>query len=385
MPGFIENIICRIEASGFEAWAVGGCVRDWLLSKKPSDYDICTSALPGDIMRIFAKTVPTGARYGTVTVLDGGGRAEVTTFRRESAYGDSRRPDSVSFEGGIRDDLSRRDFTVNAMAYHPRRGIFDPFDGQADLNAGSIRAVGRPEDRFREDALRILRAYRFAAQLGFDIEPATEKAANENMSLVSLLSGERIRAELEKLLMSSRPSVIFKPSGLFEALGFGSAEYDCPERLDRTQSTPAVRWSGFLYLSGIDEQALFGRLKFDKATMREVHQLVGCLYSEIPTDSASIKKALGRMGPGLFRLSLGLFEVLKNKNTAETERLLEQLLSRGEPYRLDMLAVNGADLAAAGYPAGVETGKLLHRLLEYVIEHPEENSKEKLLNIISKN
>ncbi len=205
LPEKVRRIIREIEDAGFEAYAVGGCVRDFLLDREPKDWDITTDALPRDIKKIFRRTVDTGIAHGTVTVLLGREQFEVTTFRIDGKYSDGRHPDKVEFTPNLEEDLKRRDFTINALAYSPEKGIIDLFGGMEDLGSGIIRAVGAPEERFGEDALRILRAFRFSAQLGFSIEEETRKAASHLAETLKKISAERIRDELTKLLTSDNP------------------------------------------------------------------------------------------------------------------------------------------------------------------------------------
>ena len=209
-PDFLKEIIAKIDGAGYEAYVVGGCLRDVLLGRPPKDYDVATSALPGEIIDLFGisgdfKTVETGLKYGTVTVISRGNPVEITTFRLDGSYFDLRRPDNVSFTQNITEDLSRRDFTINAMAYSVQTGLIDPFDGKNDLESGKIRAVGNPEKRFTEDALRILRAFRFVSQLGFDIELSTLGGAFTCRAGLEKIARERVGAEFQKLVVGRSP------------------------------------------------------------------------------------------------------------------------------------------------------------------------------------
>ena len=225
IPSYVARVLTELEARGFQAFCVGGCVRDCLLGRVPEDWDVTTSALPEQTMALFGQqAVPTGLRHGTVTVVSGGKGVEVTTFRVDGAYGDNRHPDSVTFTRSLPEDLARRDFTVNAMAMDLRGRIQDPWGGQADLERRCLRCVGEPERRFREDALRMLRAVRFAAQLGFSIEKGTLDAIRRSARRAEKLSGERIKAELEKILLSPRPEL----AGELLRLGLGQGGL-CPE------------------------------------------------------------------------------------------------------------------------------------------------------------
>ena len=208
IPRDAERILDELETAGFQAYVVGGCVRDSLMGRTPKDWDITTSAEPQDVKRIFRNTYDTGIEHGTVSVRFGMEIYEVTTFRVDGVYTDHRRPDTVQYTGSLREDLKRRDFTMNAMAYHPRTGVVDLFQGQEDLRAGRIRCVGEARERFEEDALRMLRAYRFAARFGFEIEETTKRAIREKAPLLANVSRERVREEMEQLLVSEHPEVL---------------------------------------------------------------------------------------------------------------------------------------------------------------------------------
>lgn len=257
VPEGVRACCATLWMAGEEACPVGGCVRDSLLGRTPGDWDVATSARPETVQTLFLHTLPTGLRHGTVTVLLGGMSLEVTTFRREEGYSDGRRPDRVVFGVGLREDLSRRDFTINAMALLPDGTIADPFGGQADLAAEQIRCVGEAEARFREDALRMLRAVRFAAQLGFTLEEQTADALAGEAERLDQVSGERVRAELEKALLSPRPELCALPVELGMLARFGAPA----RRVDLTglaalPATPEDRWRGFCQATGLDITAL---------------------------------------------------------------------------------------------------------------------------------
>ena len=246
IPAGVDRCLEVLRRAGQAAHPVGGCVRDLLLGRRPGDYDVCTSARPEQVMALFERTIPTGIQHGTVTVLTEDGPVEVTTFRREGGYADGRHPDAVTFDVGLTEDLARRDFTINAMALGEQGGVVDPFGGQADLKAGLIRCVGEPDRRFGEDALRMLRAVRFAAQLGFAIESGTEAAIWRNAGRLSQVSGERIKAELEKTLLSPHP----ERAG--DLIRWGLLAHlwpvtDCPDldKLGAVSPEPIPRWRVF--------------------------------------------------------------------------------------------------------------------------------------------
>jgi tRNA nucleotidyltransferase (CCA-adding enzyme) len=387
LPQYIVELLDKLEEAGFEAYLVGGCVRDMLLGRQPSDYDIATKALPEELTRVFEKTVPTGVKYGTVTVLmnenKNQNKAEVTTFRREEGYDDYRRPSAVTLGGELISDLSRRDFTVNAMAYHPRKGLIDPFYGQRDLDKRLIRAAGQPRERFYEDALRVLRAFRFAAQLDFEIEDGTLRAAEQAMPLCAHLSGERVRVELSRILLSPRPSLIFEPVrlGLFEALGL---EYQLPENVQRLDATPLsihARWAAFLMMSACGCDKLIAMLKFDHTVKRKIDLLLRELDRMPPQSAAEIKRRLRLLPPPLFEEYLRIYAALSGEDVSRQLLELDGILQKEEPYKPEMLAVRGEDLLRAGMKPGPACGRMLAEMLDYVIVHPQANSKEMLLQL----
>jgi tRNA nucleotidyltransferase (CCA-adding enzyme) len=258
IPAGVSALCAALRGAGHEAYPVGGCVRDLLLGRAPEDWDVCTSALPEEVEALFEKTIPTGVVHGTVTVLLGREKIEVTTFRREGGYADARHPDAVHFDAGLTEDLSRRDFTVNAMALGPDGAVVDPFGGQADLKIGVIRCVGAADRRFAEDALRMLRAVRFSAQLGFAIEEKTASAIRANAYRAAALSGERVKAELEKILLSLQPQrvEVLAKAGVLNHLYSGwpaGADWDS---LAAVPARRSERWRAFCALTGFPICAL---------------------------------------------------------------------------------------------------------------------------------
>lgn len=379
LPAGIREILSVFDRAGIEAWLVGGCVRDGLLGRPPKDFDIATAATPEQVQALFCKTAPTGLRFGTVTVFYGNVHAEVTTYRRESGTRDARHPVRVVFGVSLRDDLSRRDFTVNAMAWHPARGVFDPFGGEADLRAGLVRAVGQPVLRFAEDALRVLRAYRFAAQLGFAIEPRTRAAAVEAMPLTASLSGERIREEWEKLLCSPSPGTAFLPelAGVWRAVGLPVVSVRPPEGLVALPPRPAVRWAAFVYLSRVYARGLFSRLRMANRLADEVRALAAVLSDKLPGDALDLKKRLAQIAPPLLDEGLCLRALLTGEDTEPVREQLNGILKRGEPYRVEHLALRGGELAAMGW-TGEACGCAQRALLAHVLQHPEQNTPDAL-------
>lgn len=375
----IAEILSVFDRASMETWLVGGCVRDGLLGRTPKDFDFTTAATPEQVQALFPDTAPTGLRFGTVTVFCQNEQAEVTTFRTEAGTRDARHPARVVFGVSLRDDLARRDFTVNAMAWHPVRGLFDPFGGESDLRAGLIRAVGEPRLRFAEDALRILRAYRFAARLGFAIEPRTRAAAIDAMPRMNALSGERIREEWEKLLCSSFPTMAFLPelAGVWQAIGLPVVLVSPPKRLAELSPRPAARWAAFVYLSKIDAQKLFRRLHMANRLADEICMLVSVLSDRLPDDALDLKKRLGQMAPPLFEEGLHMRALLTGEDTRSACECLKGILRRREPYRLEQLALRGGELAAMGW-TGVACGHAQRVLLAYVLQYPEKNTPDAL-------
>ena len=257
LPDTVQRCCDTLRTAGFAAHPVGGCVRDLLLGRVPGDWDVTTSARPETVQSLFFHTIPTGIKHGTITVIEDGVPIEVTTFRLESGYEDSRHPDSVSFDTDLTGDLSRRDFTVNAMALDEHLDVIDPFGGKSDLERRIIRAVGEPERRFSEDALRILRGVRFGAQLGFEIEADTAAAMNVCASLVDKVSAERIKTEVEKILLSPNPQRVRELVALGVLDRFHSDWTPCDwEKLNHVPCTPTERWRAFCSLTGFPIEVL---------------------------------------------------------------------------------------------------------------------------------
>lgn len=322
LPAGARACLERLNGAGYAAYPVGGCVRDLLLGREPGDVDICTAAHPEAVMALFDHAVPTGIAHGTVTVPTDDGNIEITTFRREAGYTDARHPDSVTFDAGLREDLSRRDFTVNAMALAEEGGVIDPFGGREDLKKGVIRCVGDPDKRFSEDALRMLRGARFAAQLGFTIEENTRAAMGRKAPLTAKVSGERIKAEVEKTLLSPRPERV----GEMISLGLLEHLYDFPAEADlsRLAALPATaeeRWRGFCAATGFPITALPVERKIRRAVE---HPEAGI----IPTLALSAQDlmALGLSGPAISaaqkRLALHVLEHPEDNEPETLKKLL---------------------------------------------------------------
>ena len=393
LPKNVENIIGSLEEHGFEGFAVGGCVRDSLLKKTPKDWDITTDALPVDMKKIFKKTFDTGIAHGTVTVLMDGVGYELTTYRIDGNYSDGRHPDSVSFSKNLSEDLCRRDFTINAMAYSNKKGIVDLFDGRKDLQNGIIRAVGDAKKRFDEDALRMLRAVRFAAQLGFKIDEDTFEAIREKAKLLSKVSKERIFVELNKSLCGDFAQNIkmVYTSGLYRYIGKEFAKLDksiydfYPRKFPNKKH---MYWAAFLEnIENVEavKKILF-ELKSDNATRNNTYLLVKELKNPLPSSDEDIRWSLHRIGADLF---CDYIEILKSdKENVDIldkidtiENRYNLILKENHAYEISMLDITGKDLMDIGISKGPKIGEVLEFLLKKVIENPLNNEKSILLRL----
>ena len=365
MPENAPNeILSRLEQAGFEAYLVGGCVRDALLGRPIHDWDITTSARPEQVMALFAHCVPTGICHGTVTVLLEDTQAEVTTFRADGAYHDGRHPDGVTFVSSLREDLARRDFTVNAMAMDQRGRVYDYNGGRADLEAGILRCVGEPERRFREDALRMLRAYRFSAQLGFRLDAATARAIFTCADGCAALSKERVREETEKTLLSPRPQLLeaMLSAGLLRACGIdGKADLGW---LSQVPCEQTARWTALQILLPAlcpEEFRLPSRLC-------ALISRAAASYTPRP-DVLRLKQIAAEQGEAVARVCAQL---------AGCEVLWNEITASGACVSLRQLAVSGRDFPDV---RGTQLGQLLNRLLQHVLAHPEENTRKILFDL----
>ena len=385
------ELLDTLHRAGYAAYVVGGCVRDSLLGLTPHDWDLCTSALPQQGMELFGeeKCIPTGLQHGTVTVKQGGGLYEITTFRTEGTYTDGRHPDEVHFVPDVREDLARRDFTINAMAYNAKEGLVDPFGGQADLQSGILRAVGVPHQRFTEDALRILRLYRFAARFGFSIDPPTAQAAQELCAHLDCVSVERIEEELAKLLSAPAPAAyldekilgVVLPELSPEALAAAKPVVDaCPAG---EQALP-VRLAALLLSLGEDgTRRTLRRLRCSNACIEETAVLVREVVSGVPVSlNIYARRLLGKYNLCTVQRLAALGTALQPERAADfaaLSELAEQLDADGVCCRVSQLAVNGRDLMAAGVPAGPGIRKMLEALLDGVIREEYPNERQALL------
>lgn len=431
LPDKVHKIIETLQAAGYEAYAVGGCVRDSVLGREPNDWDITTSAKPEETKRLFQRTIDTGIQHGTVTIMMDKEGFEVTTYRIDGEYEDSRHPKEVTFTASLEEDLRRRDFTINAMAYNEQDGLVDIFGGIRDIEAGVIRCVGDAKERFTEDALRMLRAVRFSAQLGYQIEEETGNAIKELAPNLQKISAERIQAELVKLVTSPHPDY------LRTAYETGITKEVLPE-FDLCMETPqnnahhcynvgehilhamlAVEPDKVLRLGmlfhdigkpqtlTIDENGIthnkmhpvvgekmtrniLRRLKFDNDTVDKVCKIVLYHDQDIALTDTGVRRAMNRMGEDIFPLIIAVHRAdisaqsdykkqEKLEKLAYIEKTYKDICSRKEAVSLKDLAINGSDLIALGMKPGRQIGEVLHELLELVLEEPVLNQKEELL------
>lgn len=431
LPGKVKQIITELEAAGYEAYAVGGCVRDSILGKTPDDWDITTSASPMQTKAVFRRTIDTGIAHGTVTVMLDREGFEVTTYRIDGEYEDSRHPKEVTFTASLAEDLKRRDFTINAMVYNDRDGLVDLFGGMDDLEKRTVRCVGNARERFTEDALRMMRAVRFSAQLGFSIDTDTEHAIMELAPNLKNISSERIRTELVKLLMSPHPDEIRKAYDLgITAIVLPELDsaFETPQNnphhmytvgehlmhcLMHTRADRCLRIAALLHdigkpaskttdTDGIDhfhghveigEQMageILRRLKFDNDTITRVKTYIRHHDDQIDPNPRAVRRSAGRIGEDYFN---GVLELKRADCLAQSmymreekldgldrvEALYQEILESRQCISLKDLAISGKDLIAAGVPQGRKIGEILSKLLEEVLEEPARNTHENLL------
>ncbi len=407
MPKDVASIISRLQHAGHEAYIVGGCVRDTLMGREPEDWDITTSAKPEEVKVIFIKTIDTGIRHGTVTVLVNGNGYEVTTYRIDGDYADGRHPDNVKFTRSLREDLKRRDFTINAIAYNDENGIRDDFDGIPDLQRHIIRAVGDPFERFSEDALRMMRAIRFSAQLGFNIDIDTYQAIKVMSEGIKNVSMERVQAELAKTILSDHPECVseYRLTGLFAEIlpsinaVLGSKDADKIRSMLRYMpSTPVMRYAALLgTLRSEEAREAMKTLKIDNNTTDTVTKIIKYSGEEetLGENEFAVREAMYRHGP---RLMEYLFvyseaEILTkeevtglnmrgSRNHLKTiRRYYDEIMERGDCISLRDLDVTGDDLLERGY-SGKKIGETLDWLMHIVLENPKLNDKETLLDML---
>ncbi|MDO5141905.1 MAG: HD domain-containing protein [Eubacteriales bacterium] len=432
LPDAPARAIERLEAAGYESWVVGGCVRDSLRGAQPHDWDLCTAARPDEMRAVFAgeRLLETGVQHGTLTLLTADGPLEITTFRADGAYADGRHPDGVRFVGSIEDDLARRDLTVGAMAWHPQRGLCDPYGGLDDLQEGVLRAVGDPDARFREDALRILRTVRFVSQLGFAVEPATAAAMRRQVARLDCVAAERVCTELTGTLCGrfARRALL----GLADVLGYVLPELapmiGCDQRnrhhrytvwehsvraVEQVPAEPALRWAALLHDCGkpacktIDEQGvghfyghpkagraiadeLLRRLRFSGADRDRILLLVEQHDRPLGDTAQLVRRRLSAIGEARFRdlLALKKGDAVGQGTHPEAiaalqaiEQQLNDVLAAQACFSLRQLAVDGDDLTALGL-SGPAVGEMLRALLDATIDGQVDNTRTALLALV---
>ena len=379
LPSDTEYIIETLQKNGYEAYAVGGCVRDMLNGDTPHDFDITTSAEPEAVISLFKKTVPTGIKHGTVTVIINGVPNEVTTYRTDGEYRDHRRPDSVIFVKSLREDLARRDFTVNAMAYNQKDGLKDFFGGKQDIQNRILRAVGEPERRFYEDALRILRLFRFSSVLGFNIEENTLKAALEYAPTLKSVSAERIYSELLKTLCGKNPAAL-KPLTDISGLRFSGLTSDPDYGILPLLGSADTKLFAFLYSGGADVTAALDFLRVPNKTKKAARDMLTLLNMPFPKTKPEIKEMLYLTSPVSVENYFD-YKAAYGENCENARNMLSEIIENAEPYKISDLKIRGEDLKKLGI-RGRETGEMLEALRKYVIPDPTLNTKSRLLEEI---
>lgn len=405
LPEKVRQIIEQIQKHGFEAYAVGGCVRDSLLGRTPDDWDITTSAKPQEVKAIFPRTIDTGIEHGTVTVMMGKEGFEVTTYRIDGAYLDGRHPESVEFSSNLVEDLKRRDFTINAMAYNEQQGLVDVFEGIEDMQRKVIRCVGNPKERFGEDALRMMRAIRFSAQLGFEIEEETYRAVEELAPTLEKVSMERIQVELVKTLLSAHPDYVryYQETGLFcdvlpqaDVILSGKFKNSTLKLLTHAKNTSVLRYAALFHHAGPDtaKEAL-KRLKLDNYTVNTVSKLLLYTQKSIEENEPAVREATYTYGKEMMPLIfahqhalldtteelVGIGMTTKRRHLETVERMYEDIIKRGDCISIKDLDITGNDLMEYGL-TGTQIGKTLKDLLHIVLENPKLNEKETLVAMI---
>lgn len=379
LPSDTEYIIETLQKNGYEAFAVGGCVRDMLNGDTPHDFDITTSAEPETVMSLFEKTVPTGIKHGTVTVIINGVPNEVTTYRTDGEYRDHRRPDSVIFVKSLREDLARRDFTVNAMAYNQKDGLKDFFGGREDIENRILRAVGEPGRRFYEDALRIMRLFRFSSVLGFDIEENTLKAALEYAPTLKSVSAERIYSELLKTLCGKNPAAL-KPLTDIGGLGFLGVNTSPDYGILPLLGSADTKLFAFLYSGGAEVSPALDFLKVPNKTKKAAQDMLTLLNMPFPKTKPEIKEMLYLTSPSSAENYFD-YRSAYGKDCAAARDMLTEIIKNGEPYRISDLKIGGRDLKKCGI-SGRAIGETLEKLRRSVLKNPELNTRSELIKAV---
>ena len=387
-PKYVISILERLESHGYAAYLVGGCVRDALMGRKGNDWDIATSALPNEILSVFPTARPTGIKHGTVTVISNSSSVELTTFRKDGDYLDHRRPESVDFIPDLLGDLERRDFTMNSIAISSCGSVIDPFGGEEDIAHKLIRCVGDPDKRFHEDALRMLRALRFSAVLGFEIEEKTCLSIKKNAPLSAHIAPERVRVELEKMLLSNSPHMISKliEYGLLAGI---ISDWKGPVDLEGLllihESSRDLRYAALCAL--LLKQGLISKaedfllsLRLELVTVRKVTAGCSLVLKSAPESAVEWKRLLSKSDVDCGKCAAAAAEVLYGPGHLNE---LCKVISSGECFSLKQLAVNGSDLLELGFH-GPALGLALYTLLDHVIDFPVDNERSLLLDLARK-
>lgn len=432
-PYNVGYVINKLNAHGFDAFIVGGCVRDSILGREPNDWDVTTNALPQDIKDIFDKTYDTGIKHGTVSVAVNGENIEVTTYRIDGNYSDHRRPDIVEFTSSLKEDLARRDFTVNAIAYHPEKGLIDPFNGLKDIENKLLKAVGNAENRFNEDALRMLRTVRFSAQLNFTIERATYAAIKKCSDLIRKVSSERIRDELTRILISQNPmhfNYLYETGLLQYIIPEFESCYYTPQNnpyhvynvadhimhtVESVSNTVILRWTMLLHdigkpsrlttddkgvdhfyghqeVSAVLAAAILDRLKFDRESIRKITKLISFHDIDIFDTDKSVRKVISEVGEALFfellevqkADAMGQNKIYLDNRMVKMDNIIEiyrKIKQENQCLKISDMAINGYDLIDLGIKHGKDIGNMLEYLFEYVLENPDKNDKQILIEL----
>lgn len=399
IPANVQKIIDIFYSNGYEAFIVGGCVRDSILDKDPNDYDITTNATPQEVLNIFSeyKTIPTGIKHGTITLIIDNESYEITTYRIEGKYSDNRRPDNVEYTRSLLEDLKRRDFTVNSMAYNHKVGLIDEFRGIDDINNKIIRCVGDPSTRFQEDALRMIRAIRFSARLKFDIEDNTIKSIYENSNLIINISKERIKDEINKIILSDNPQKLYLlyNTKLFEYMGLNMPliKEDDINILSKCEKNMSLRLTLYLnYINNVEKSIdILKILKYDNKTINKCKILLDSMNESILDNKQNIKIYLNKIGKDnlydliylkkIYYNYFGLKEMYNNIDYVEN--ILNEVIDTKECYEIKSLKIDGNDLKNLGYKGPI-VGEILDKLLHTVMKDPFMNEKQKLLSFLEK-
>ncbi len=390
LPDYISKIMNMLQAKGYEAYIIGGCVRDFIMGREPSDFDMATNATPDEMLSVFEefKVIKTGIKHGTLTVFYEKDSVEITTYRIDGEYFDSRHPDGVSFTRSLREDADRRDFTINAIAYNEKTGIVDYHDGLSDIKEKSIRAVGEADKRFKEDALRILRALRFSSTLGFDIEKETLKAARKNAKLLQNISAERILVEINKLFLGRNArEVVERNSDILSFVSeilFNSAERKLNKLEGFTENLSIIYTILLNDSSFFDAEEELTKLKFSNSDKKRILSLLRLVKKDIPENKIELKKLISEAEKDLFYDYFEYYNLI-GANIEELRENFEQICKNEECCFIGELDINGTDIVNLGIKDGKKIGEILKQVLDAVICEKTANKKEELIRYIKEN